>query len=187
VNWFALRVKPRHEKAVEQQLSARRLEAYSPFYSARRRWSDRVKSVDFPLFPSYVFCRFSFEERLSVITLPSIVSIVGFGGVPCPIPESEIETIKNMVASRLPLMPWPCLQIGERVRICHGPLSGLEGILSREKAAYRVVVSIELLQRAVAVEVERDLIAPVNAAKKPPAHAPILAAGRPSEIVNGTS
>jgi transcription antitermination factor NusG len=102
------------------------------------------------------------EDRLKVLTIRGVVSIVGFGGVPCPVREDEIATIKNMLASGLPLMPWPCLRIGERVRISHGPLSGLEGILAREKSAYRVVVSMELLQRAVAVEVERDLIAPVT-------------------------
>jgi transcription antitermination factor NusG len=185
VNWFALHVKPRHEKSVEQQLNTRLLEAHSPFYSAQRRWSDRVKSVEFPLFPRYVFCRFSFEDRLSVITLPSIISVVGFGGVPCPIPDPEIEMIKSMVASRLPLMPWPCLQIGERVRICHGPLSGLEGILIREKAAFRVVVSIQLLQRAVAVEVERDLVAPVTS-RKPPASALVPITERSSSGIIGT-
>src|ERR1700761_5846822 len=172
VNWFALHVKPRHERAVEQQLGARLLEVYSPYYSTRRRWSDRVKTVEFPLFSRYVFCRFSFEERLAVISVPSVLSIVGFGGSPCPVADKDIETVRSMVSSGLPVMPWPSLRIGERVRVCHGPLAGLEGILTREKAAYRVVVTVELLQRAVAVEVERDLIAPVNAAKKPPAHAP---------------
>ena len=162
MNWFALHVKPRHERAVEQQLNGRMLEGYSPYYSARRRWSDRVKDVDMPLFPRYVFCRFSFEERLKVLSITSVVSIVSFGGAPCPLNDADIETIKGMVASGLPVMPWACLRVGERVRICHGPLSGLEGILTREKAAFRVVVSIELLQRAVAVEVSRDLIVPAT-------------------------
>jgi len=180
VNWFALNVKPRHEKAVEQQLTARSLEGYSPYYSARRRWSDRVKPVEFPLFPRYVFCRFSFEERLRVISIPSVISIVGFGGAPCPIAEMDIEKIRSMVASGLPVMPWPCLQIGEQVRICNGTLLGLEGILTREKAAYRVVVSIEILQRAVAVEVERDLIEPLTAQRKPHATVLLPAAVRPA-------
>jgi transcription termination/antitermination protein NusG len=174
VNWFALHVKPRHERAVEQQLLARLLEVYSPYYSARRRWSDRVKAVEFPLFPRYVFCRFSFDERLKVISIPSVASIVGFGGSPYPMPDRDIETVKSMVASGLPVMPWPSLRIGERVRVCHGPLSGLEGILAREKAAYRVVVTVELLQRAVAVEVERDLIEPASTPRRPPPAGGIL-------------
>ena len=171
MDWFALHVKPRHEKAVENQLEARSLEGYSPCYSARRHWSDRVKAVELPLFPRYVFCRFTFEERLKVLSIPSVVSIVGFGGVPCPISDTDIETVKSMVASGLPVLPWPCLRIGEQVRVCAGPLTGLEGILTREKAAYRVVVSMELLQRAVAVEVERDLIEPVAPLRKPPGSA----------------
>ncbi len=186
MNWFALHVKPQHEKAVEQQLNTRLLEGYSPYYSARRRWSDRVKTIEFPLFPRYVFGRFSFEQRLSVLTIPSIVAIVGFGGVPCPIPDAEIEMIRSMVSSGLPLTPWPCLRVGERVRICHGPLAGLEGILAREKAAYRVVVNVELLQRAVAVELERDLIAPVSEARKPPAPELLPLNARPSRGATGT-
>jgi transcription termination/antitermination protein NusG len=166
VNWFALHVRPQHEKAVERQLENRLLESYSPCYSSRRRWSDRIKEIELPLFPRYVFCRFSFEQRLTVLSIPSVLSIVAFGGVPCPIGDADIETIKSMVASGLPIMPWPSLRIGERVRICHGALSGLEGILTREKAAYRVVVNIEILRRAVAVEVERDLITPVQASEK---------------------
>lgn len=185
MNWFALHVKPRHEKAVEQQLNGRMLEGYSPHYSARRRWSDRIKEIDLPLFPRYVFCRFSFEERLRVLSITSVVSIVSFGGAPCPVNDADIETVKSMVASGLPVMPWPCLQIGERVRICHGPLSGLEGILTREKAAYRVVVSIELLQRAVAVEVARDLIAPVTGARRAPANSILgTSAPRMGEVIS---
>jgi transcription antitermination factor NusG len=168
VNWFALHVKPRHERAVEQQLHARLLDGYSPYYSVRRRWSDRVKEVEFPLFPSYVFCRFSLEERLKVISIPSVISVIGFGGAPCPITDTEIEKIKWMVGSGLPVVPWPCPRVGERVRISQGLLAGLEGILTREKAAYRVVVTVELLQRAVAVEVERDLIEPVAPSRRPP-------------------
>jgi transcription antitermination factor NusG len=187
VNWFALHVKPRHERAVEEQLRARLLEGYSPYYLARRRWSDRVKAVEFPLFPRYVFCRFCFEDRLKVISLPSVVSIVGFGGSPCPIPDGDVEMVKSMVASGLPVMPWPSLRIGERVRVCHGPLSGLEGILTRQKAAYRVVVTVELLQRAVAVEVERDLIEPVPAPKRPGAGGLLPMAGTPYSGANGNA
>jgi len=168
MKWFALHVKPRHEKAVEQQLHTRLVEAYVPHYLARRRWSDRTKTVEFPLFPRYVFCRFTFEDRQKVLRIPSIVSLVGFGGTPCPISDNDIETIKSMIASGLPIMPWPYLSAGERVRICHGPLAHMEGILMREKAGCRVVVSIDLLQRGVAVEVERDAIEPVGGPKRPP-------------------
>lgn len=95
--------------------------------------------------------------------------------------------VKSMVASGLPVMPWPSLRIGERVRVCHGPLSGLEGILTRQKAAYRVVVTVELLQRAVAVEVERDLIEPVPAPKRPGAGGLLPMAGTPYSGANGNA
>lgn len=158
MHWYALTVKPQHEKSVAEQLSAKSVEAYLPLCLLRRRWSDRLKTVQLPLFPRYVFCRFQFEDRLKVLRIPSVTSIVGFGGTPCPIPENEIDTIKRLVDCGLQIMPWPFLRIGHRVRIREGPLCGLEGMLAREKAAYRVVINVEMLQRAVAVEVERELL-----------------------------
>lgn len=163
-DWFALTTRTQHERAVAEQLAAHSLEAYIPLYRTRRRWSDRIKIIELPLFPQYVFSRFTPESRLKVMGIPSVVSIVGFGGKPSPINEEEIDTLKRL-AAQAQVMPWPFLRVGERVRVCDGPLSGVEGILVREKAAYRVVVNVEMLQRAVAVEIERDLLEPV---KMPP-------------------
>jgi transcription antitermination factor NusG len=112
VHWYALTVKPQHEKAVADQLRAKSLESYLPLYRARRRWSDRTKTIDLPLFSRYVFCRFNFEARLKVLRISSVVSIVGFGGKPCPIPDHDIETIQAVVGSGLPVSPWPILRIG---------------------------------------------------------------------------
>jgi transcription antitermination factor NusG len=162
--WYALTVKPQHEKAVAQQLRAKSLEEYLPLYRARRRWSDRIATVALPLFPRYVFCRFTFDDRLKVLQTLGVRSIVSCSGKPCPIDDREIAAIKAMSSSGRPIWPWPLVRIGQRVRICEGPLESLEGILAREKSAYRVVVNMELLNRAVAVEVERDLIVPVGAA-----------------------
>jgi transcription termination/antitermination protein NusG len=161
MNWFALTVKPQHERAVGEQLASYSLEAYVPLYRSRRRWSDRVKTIELPLFPRYVFSRFAFENRLKVIGIPSVVSIVGFGGTPSPISQEEIDLVKLLAGQNLPISPWPVLRVGERVRVREGPLVGVEGILVREKAAYRVVVNIEMLHRAIAVELERDLLEPV--------------------------
>ncbi len=158
MNWFALYVKPQHEKSVAEQLNAKSVNGYVPLFRSRRRWSDRVKAVELPLFPRYVFARFNFEERLKVLSVSSVVSLVGFGGKPCPMTEEDIDRVKSLVNSGVPIMPWPLLRVGQRVRIHKGPLSGIEGILVREKAAYRVVVNVDLLQRAVAVEIERDLV-----------------------------
>ncbi len=159
--WFVLTTRTQHERVVSEQLTAQSLEAYVPLYRSRRRWSDRVKIIEAPLFPQYVFCRFPFESRLKVTGIPSVVSIVGFGGIPAVVRQEEIDILRRLEGQDQ-VMPWPFLRVGGRVRVCDGPLAGLEGILVREKAAYRVVVNIEMLQRAVAVEIERDLLQPVR-------------------------
>jgi transcription antitermination factor NusG len=158
-------VKPQHEKAVDEQLQAKVLESYLPLYRARRRWSDRIKTIDLPLFSRYIFCRFDFGDRLKVLQISSVISIVGFGGKPCPIPDHEIKIIQAAVGSGLPVSPRPFLRIGQRVRVCAGALEGLEGILAREKSGYRVIVNVELLNRAVAVEIEQDLVRAVAGAR----------------------
>ncbi|MGA2038122.1 MAG: UpxY family transcription antiterminator [Bryobacteraceae bacterium] len=165
MHWFALTVKPRHEKAVAEHLMARSIESYSPVYRERRRWSDRIRTVELPLFPRYVFCRFSFAERLKVISMPSVQSVVGFGGEPTPVEDREIDAVKTLVGSGLEVAPWHYLRVGQRVRICQGPLSGLEGILTREKSGYRVVINVELLQRAVAVEIDRNFVGTIDGAQ----------------------
>jgi transcription antitermination factor NusG len=170
MNWYALAVKPQHEKSVAEQLATKSLESYLPLYRAKRRWSDRVKVIELPLFPRYVFCRFDFESRLKVLQISSIHQIVGFGGKPCPIDNQVIQDLKVVVGSGLPFNPWPFIRVGERVRVRSGPLEGLEGILVREKTAYRVVINVDLLNRAVAVEVERDLVQPCKAIIAPPPH-----------------
>jgi len=140
--WYALTVKPQHEKAVAEQLHAKSLEEYLPLYRARRRWSDRIATVALPLFPRYVFCRFTFDDRLKVLRTPSVLAILSCNGKPCPIDDREIAAIKAMSSSGRPVWPWPFVSIGQRVRISVGPLEGLEGILAREKSAYRVVVNM---------------------------------------------
>jgi transcription antitermination factor NusG len=168
MNWYALNVKPQHEKSVAEQLTSKSLESYLPLYRAKRRWSDRVKIVELPLFSRYVFCRFDFESRLKVLQIPSIHKIVGFGGQPFPVGDRVIHDLKTVVGSGLPCNPWPFLRVGQRVRICEGPLQGTEGILLREKSGYRVVINVEVLNRAVAVEVERDTVRPCGEAIVPP-------------------
>jgi len=166
MHWFALTVRPRHEKAVAERLFGKSLESYAPLYRERRRWSDRVQTVELPLFPRYVFCRFAFADRLKVLSVPSVQSVVGFGGKPTPVRDEEIDGIKTVVGSGLPVAPWHYLQVGQGVRICEGPLAGLEGIVVREKSEYRVVINVELLQRAVAVEIDRDLVKAIDGARR---------------------
>jgi transcription antitermination factor NusG len=175
VNWFALTVRPQHERTVAEQLKGRLLECYSPTYRVKRRWSDRVKMVDLPLFSGYVFCRFGFEDRNKVLSLPGITSVVGFGGRPCPIDDLQIERVKAMVDSGLPVLPWEYLAVGQRVMIRHGKLAGLEGILARDKTVDRVVVNVEMLGRAVAVEIDRDALGPASGAPRVSARNPLIA------------
>lgn len=161
-SWFALTVKPRHEKAAAQNLRFRGLQEFLPLQRVRRAWSDRTQIVELPLFPGYVFCRFSYAERLLALNTPGINRIVGFGNTDTPLEESEVESVKTLVASGLPVSPWPYLKIGDGVRIAYGLLEGVRGAILREKNPWRVVVSVELLNRSIAVEVDRDLISPCH-------------------------
>src|ERR1700686_4358002 len=130
--WYALSVKHQHERAGRSALEFNGFEALAPTYRARRRWSDRVKEVDLPLFSGYVFCRFALAERIQVVAAPGVTKVVEFGGTPAEVSEAEIVAIRAAMASKLPVRPWPYLKLGDRVRVEHGPLRGIEGTLLRE-------------------------------------------------------
>ncbi len=168
-DWFALTAKPRHEKVVAENLRGRGLESFLPLYKARRQWTDRIQSVELPLFPGYVFCRFCYSSRLQVLNTPGVTSVVSFSESPSPVTDDEISRIRTIQASGLPMQPWPYVRVGQRARIEWGSLAGLEGVLIREKDSLRVVVSVELLQRSVAVEIDRDIIRAVDGAEHAPA------------------
>lgn len=152
--WFALQVRTKHELGVASLLRGRGYAPFVPLYQCRKRWSDRIKVVDAPLFPGYLFCRLNLQNRLPVLMTPGVTQIVGYSRVPIPVDEAEINAIQAMVASGLPNQPWPFLQVGERVQIERGPLRGLEGILLEVRGAHRLVLSVTLLQRSVAVEID---------------------------------
>ncbi len=165
--WFALQVKPRREKVIATILRNKGFEQFLPLYVSRRAWSDRIAKVEVPLFPGYVFCRFDPERpRLPIVTTPGVMDVVGIGGRPAPIAEQEIEVIQTIVSSGRAALPWPYLEVGKRVRIERGALAGVEGVLVETKKQHRVVVSVSLLQRSVAVEVEREWVAPCAAGFK---------------------
>jgi transcription antitermination factor NusG len=159
--WYALVVKPNHEKAVCDHLSVSGYEAVLPLYRSRHRWSDRVKEVTLPLFPGYVFCRFSYRSRMRILRLPGVRSVVSAGQEPAPIPAQQIEAIQTVVDSGLPVKPWPFLKVGQRVVVTAGPLRGVEGILAEVRKTWHVIVSVELLQRSVAAEVDLESVSPV--------------------------
>jgi transcription antitermination factor NusG len=158
--WYALQVRSRYENLVAVHLSAKGYECFLPLYKCRRRWSDRFKQIESPLFPGYVFCRLNRADRLPVLTTPGVFLIVGPGKDPEPIDETEITAIQSAVKSGLPSQPWPFLQIGQRVRIEEGPLCGLEGILLEFRGRHRLVMSVTILKRSIAVQIEDSWVAP---------------------------
>ena len=161
LNWFAVAVKPRQEKLAARVLRDQGLEDYLPLYRERRRWSDRLKEVEAPLFAGYVFCRFAPRDRAPVLRTPGVRSIVTFGGRPAPVPDAEIWALRQAVGSGRAVEPCSEPGPGQAVRIQHGPLSGLRGVLVRTRDDWRVVVSVELLRRSVAVEVDLADLAPL--------------------------
>ena len=162
--WFALRVKSNFEKSVATIVRNKGFEEFLPLYHRRRRWSDRVKSVELPLFPGYVFCRVDPTFRLPILTIPGALHFIGIGKELAAIEESEIAAIRTAVKSGLRTEPWAYLNVGQHVRLEDGPLAGLEGILIETRKEFRVVVSVSLLQRSVAVEIEREWVAPIRPA-----------------------
>jgi transcription antitermination factor NusG len=156
--WFALRVRTRHESGVADFLEKSGYELFLPLYTSRKRWSDRIKKVETALFPGYLFCRFDPQDRLPIIKTPGVIQIAGYNRTPIPVDDSEIRAIQALMASGLPNQPWPFIGIGDRVRIEAGPLRGHEGTLVEFKGSHRLVLSITLLQRAVAVEIDSAFV-----------------------------
>jgi transcription antitermination factor NusG len=154
VKWYALYIRHQHEKVVAQALSNKGFDVFLPLYAVVHQWKDRRKHLTLPLFPCYVFLRGGHERRLDILTTPGIVRFVGWGGKPVPIPCDEMEAMHKMVDHRERVEPHPYLRCGDRVRVKAGPLEGLEGILVRKKNLVRLVLSIELLERSIAVEID---------------------------------
>ena len=166
-HWFALRVKSNFEKTVAAVVHYKGFEEFLPLCHRRHRWSDRVKSIDLPLFPGYLFCRIDPDLRLPILTIPGALHFVGIGKTPVPIDDSEIAAIQLAVRSGLPAEPWEYLNVGQLVRLDYGPLAGLEGILIEARKQFRIVVSVSLLQRSLAVEIERKWVTPLGADRRP--------------------
>jgi transcription antitermination factor NusG len=161
LNWYALYTCPRHEKCVAQQIEQRSIACFLPLYRSVRRWKDRRKELELALFPGYVFVRLALEDRLRVLQLPSAVRLVSFNGQPAVLPETEIEQLRERLARGGRVEPHPYLCVGRRVRVCGGPMRGLEGIIVRRKDRCRVVFSLDLIMRSVAVEVDECDVEPV--------------------------
>lgn len=155
-------VKPRFEKSVSSILGQKGFEDFLPLNAESRKWSDRVKTVQLPLFPRYLFCKFSLHEQVAILNTPGVQRIVGFGMGPQAIPDQEIESLRLLIASGFPALTCDYIAEGERILVRQGPLAGMEGMLVKTKSDCRVVVSIHLLQRSVYAEVDRAAIAPAT-------------------------
>jgi transcription antitermination factor NusG len=161
LRWYAIRVRNQHEDVVAKHLTFRELECFLPVYRENHQWSDRSKEIDVPLFAGYVFCRLNLASRLAVLSVPGVVHIVGTGKCPTPIDEEEIAALQTAVRSGFRAHPSPFLAVGQKVRIEQGPLCGLEGFLLGFRAQQRIVLSITLLQRSVAVEINGAMVRPL--------------------------
>lgn len=160
--WFALQVRMRHESGVAAYLQGKGYEWFLPLYKSRKRWSDRIKESEAPLFPGYLFCRFNPQNRLPILKTPGVTQIVGYNHVPVPVDETEINAIRRLVSSGVPNQPCAFFQVGSRVRIETGALRGIEGILLELKGKRRLLLSITLLQRSVAVEIDSEAVSLVD-------------------------
>ncbi len=164
--WYAAYTRVQHEKRVAEQLVRREVEHFLPLYAAVHRWKDRSVRLDLPLFPGYVFVRLALQERLRVLEVPSVVRLVGFGGLPTALPDDQVEILRSGLADQLHAEPHPFLTVGRRVRVVSGPLAGFEGILRRKKNNFRFVVSVELIRSAFAVDVDAADVQLVQESKR---------------------
>jgi len=143
---------------VRDQLTAKAILPFLPLWQKRSRWADRVKLIELPLFRGYLFGYFTFQQNFEVLATVGVTHLVSFNGKPVPIPEEQIEAVRTLVTRQLRYDPHPYLVEGMQVRITHGPLAGVEGILVTKKSAARLIIRIELIQRAVAVDIDSSAV-----------------------------
>jgi transcription antitermination factor NusG len=177
-NWFAAYTNSHHEKRVASHFGERQIESFLPLYSALHRWKNRCAvDLDLPLFPNYVFVHIDPRDRVRVLEVPGVLSLVGFGRTLAPLSDFEIEAIRACIGQRK-IVPHPYLVIGERVRIKAGPMTGMEGVLVRKKSNFRVVLALDVIMQCVAVEVDADDLEPA-AERAARVVLPLDFAGRP--------
>ena len=158
LEWYALQVRPRHDKTVSRTLTAKGYETFVPTYTKRQKYSNRIKEWDLPLFPGYVFCRFDPLARLPILMTPGITQILGAGRTPLPVEEREIASLQSAIRAKFELQPYPFIQAGQKVRIAEGSLSGVEGTVVSSKHGSRLVLSVTLLQRSVLLQIDCDSV-----------------------------
>jgi transcription antitermination factor NusG len=159
--WWAIYTRHQHEKAVAEMLCAKGLEVFLPVYQSQRRWKDRVKMLSLPLFPCYLFVRGGLDRRTQVVVTPGVHMILSIGDHAAIIPDSEVQAIRKTLEGPFRVEPHPYLKCGDKVRVKRGSLEGLVGILVRKKNLCRLVLSVEMLERSVGVEIDASDVEPV--------------------------
>lgn len=170
--WYAAYTASRHEKTVAEHLQQRDVECFLPLYETVHRWRNGRHTVQLPLFPSYVFVRMGMRDKLRVLQVPGLVQLVTFQGSPAALPDSEIETLRGALTSGALAHPHRYLNVGSKVEICRGPLQGMRGILLRHQGQFRVVLSVEMIMRSIAVEVDASDVVTVD--RRNPALGPLV-------------
>lgn len=166
-SWFAVQVRTRWESSTALLLSGKGCGTLLPTHKVHKGSSGRIREASVPLFPGYVFCQFDVHKRLPVLVTPGVIAIVGCGKTPIPVDETEIEGIRELVSSGVKAEPWPFLKCGQRVRVETDALRGLEGILVQFKGNHRIVLSVSLLQRSVALEIDKSCVRPIGPVQTP--------------------
>jgi transcription elongation factor/antiterminator RfaH len=161
LDWYAVYCRSHHERQVERQLQARQVDCFLPLHQRLRRRRDRKELATLPLFPGYVFVRIAPEERKRALTIPGVVSFVTVGGLPVAVPAMEIDALRACMERRIHMEPHPFLTKGRRVRITHGVFEDLEGVFVAKKNRFRLVLSITLINRSVAVELDSSDVTPI--------------------------
>jgi len=160
--WYVVYTCPRHEKYVAHQLGERAIGCFLPLYSSLRRWKDRTKRLELPLFPGYLFVQMTTQNRVQILSLPGVVQFVCFHGQPAPVSKGELESLRQGTSGSMDVQPHPFLQAGRKVRVVSGSMAGVEGIYVRRKDQNRVIITISLIQRSVAVEIGEAEVAPIH-------------------------
>lgn len=162
-HWYAVYTIPRHEKKVAQQFEQRGIPGFLPLYRAQHRWKDGTKAkLELPLFPNYMFACIPYVQRVRVLAVPGVISLVGNGAFPVPISGGEIESLRAGIREYR-VEPHPYLTVGKRVRICSGAMAGLEGIIARKKNEFRVVLSLDRIMQSFAIEIDATCLEPIPA------------------------
>ncbi len=161
LSWYATQIQSRLGSVASDTLRSKGYEEFLPLYRSQRRWSDRIKKLEVPLFPGYLFCRLDVHDRLPILTTPGVLGIIGAGKTAIPVDDEEIEAIRAILRSGLAAQPWPFLRVGSKAYIESGPLEGVEGIITNTDKVCRLIISVSLLQRSVAVEIDREWARPI--------------------------